>query len=208
MIPARCRVVLERCRGEGLRCAATRRHTLRTGADSGSEDLEKTGCFIVMISNNCRVFWCSVNWARARPETTLIAVGAAGSSSICSRSLVLLPGFTAGWFEQWSSCIRSCLSMRSECRLITSWGWERFLIHCRASRAVAHAELRWWGVQREQVYCLSGVGSVYSITVGRADRWHPGLCLQEGILRERSKVFAISFLLAVLAPNYIRGYPV
>ena len=80
LIPARCRVVLERCRGEGLRCAATRRHTLRTGADSGSEDLEKTGCFIVMTANKCRVFQCTVNWARARPRTTLIAVGAAGSS--------------------------------------------------------------------------------------------------------------------------------
>ena len=80
LIPARCGAVPGWCRDDGLLCAATRRHTLRTGADSGSVNLEKSGCFIVMIPNHGRVFQCTVNWARARLRTALIAVGAAGSS--------------------------------------------------------------------------------------------------------------------------------
>ncbi len=77
----RCLAVLSGCRDESLRCVATRRHTSRTGADLISEDLEKTGCFIVHLPNWCRVFQCTVNWARARPESTLIASGAPRSSS-------------------------------------------------------------------------------------------------------------------------------
>jgi hypothetical protein len=50
-----------RCCGDGSRSAATRRHTSGTGAVSGSEDLEKTGSFIVKNRNNCRVFQCTVN---------------------------------------------------------------------------------------------------------------------------------------------------
>ncbi len=80
LIPARSGAVPGRCRGDGQRSAATRRHTLRTGVDSGSEDLEKSGCFIVMISNHGHVFQCTVNWSRARHNSAFIAVGAAGSS--------------------------------------------------------------------------------------------------------------------------------
>ncbi|QDU13559.1 hypothetical protein CA11_13420 [Gimesia maris] len=64
----RCLLMWNRCRGDqwrycadGSRSAATRRHTSGTGAVSGSENLEKTGCFIVKIKNNCRVFQCTVN---------------------------------------------------------------------------------------------------------------------------------------------------
>ncbi len=78
---------------EVLRCAATRRHTSGTGVVSGSEDLEKSGGFAVKIKNNCRVFQCTVNWARARQKTTLIASAAQRSSSI----------FAETSFEQCSS---------------------------------------------------------------------------------------------------------
>jgi len=77
----RCLAVLMWCRDENLRCAATRRHTSVTCVDSTTEYLEKTGCFIVHLPNWCRVFQCTVNWARARPESTLIASGAPRSSS-------------------------------------------------------------------------------------------------------------------------------
>ncbi|QEG19511.1 hypothetical protein GmarT_54120 [Gimesia maris] len=90
LIGNRCWSDQWRCRGERLRCVATRRHTSRTGVDSGSANLEKTGCFIVKIRNRYRVFWCTVNWPRARPETTLIASGASGSSAI---STVAVTGF-------------------------------------------------------------------------------------------------------------------
>mgnify|MGYP003133264871 FL=1 len=40
-----------RCRGDGLRCVATRRVTLRTGAVSGSANREKTVCFAVKTWN-------------------------------------------------------------------------------------------------------------------------------------------------------------
>ncbi|QDT94478.1 hypothetical protein Pan161_61740 [Gimesia algae] len=82
LMGTRYEAVLKRCRDEVLRSVATRRHTWRTGAVSGSEDLEKTGCIVVKIENNWRVFQCSVNWARARPKTALIAGGAQWSSSM------------------------------------------------------------------------------------------------------------------------------
>ncbi|QDT93854.1 hypothetical protein Pan161_55410 [Gimesia algae] len=74
----------EQCRGRGerLRCVATRRHTSRTGNVSCSANLEKTGSFVVKIKNKCRVFQCTVNWARARLKTAFIAVGTAGSSAV------------------------------------------------------------------------------------------------------------------------------
>ena len=70
--------------GDGRRSAATRRHTFGTGADLRTAYLEKRGCFIVMTANKWPVFQCTVNWARARPKTTLIAVGVAGSSPVFS----------------------------------------------------------------------------------------------------------------------------
>ncbi len=73
-----------RCRDDGLRCVAIRRVTSRTGGVSGSVNLEKTGSFVVKSQNRWPVFQCTVNWARARPKTALIASGAAGSSAICS----------------------------------------------------------------------------------------------------------------------------
>lgn len=81
LIWERCLAVLRRCRDENLRSASTRRHTLGTGVVLTSEYLEKTGSFIVKRTNKCRVFWCTVNWPRARPESTLIASGAPRSSS-------------------------------------------------------------------------------------------------------------------------------
>ena len=66
LIPARCRALPGRYRDEVLRCAATRRHTSRTGVVSGSANLEKTGSFAVKILNNWPVFQCTVNWSRAR----------------------------------------------------------------------------------------------------------------------------------------------
>ena len=68
-----------RCRGEALRCVATRRVTLRTGVVAISANLEKTGSFVVKIANKWLVFQCTVNWARARLSLSLIAVGAAAS---------------------------------------------------------------------------------------------------------------------------------
>ena len=73
-----------RYRGEGLRCVATRRVTLRTGVVVISANVEKTGSFIVKTWNRWLVFQCSVNWARARPKTALIAVGAAASRGVYS----------------------------------------------------------------------------------------------------------------------------
>ena len=80
-------LILNRCRGDQcrycadrLRCVATRRHTSRTGTVLQTAHLEKRASNRVDISNKCRVFQCTVNWARARPETTLIASGASGSS--------------------------------------------------------------------------------------------------------------------------------
>ncbi|WP_417381653.1 hypothetical protein, partial [Gimesia sp.] len=73
-----------RFRGERLRSAATRRHTLGTGAVLRTAYLEKSGCFTVKIRNKWPVFQCTVNWARARHRSTFIAGGAAGSSSFCA----------------------------------------------------------------------------------------------------------------------------
>ncbi len=81
LIWERCLAVLRWYRGERLRCVATRRVISRTGVVSGSANREKTGSFVVKTGNNCRVFRCTVNWARARLKTALIAVGAAASSS-------------------------------------------------------------------------------------------------------------------------------
>tara|TARA_R100001132_G_scaffold27085_1_gene30717 strand:+ start:560 stop:982 length:423 start_codon:yes stop_codon:yes gene_type:complete len=80
----RCAAVLRRYRDEALRCVATRRITSRTGAVSGSEDLEKTGSFVMKIKNRWPVFQCTVNWARARLRIALIASGASGSRVIYS----------------------------------------------------------------------------------------------------------------------------
>ena len=52
--------------GDSLRCAATRRHTLVTGAVMRTENLEKRTEKRVQTTNNCRVFQCTVNWSRAR----------------------------------------------------------------------------------------------------------------------------------------------
>ncbi|QDT78692.1 hypothetical protein Mal35_21420 [Gimesia maris] len=84
LIQGRCWCEQWRFRGERLRSAATRRHTFGTGAVLRTAYLEKTGCFTVKIRNKWRVFQCTVNWARARPKTTLIAGGVAGSSLIWS----------------------------------------------------------------------------------------------------------------------------
>ena len=73
-----------RCRGEALRCVAIRRVTLRTGVVVISAYLEKTGSFIVQSQNKWLVFQCTVNWARARLKTALIASGAAASRGVYS----------------------------------------------------------------------------------------------------------------------------
>ena len=70
-----------RCRGEALRYVATRRVTSRTGVVTGSANRENKVCFLVKNANKWPVFWCTVNWARARLKTALIAVGAQWSSS-------------------------------------------------------------------------------------------------------------------------------
>ena len=66
LIWARCLMVPGRCRGDGLRSVATRRHTLRTGAVLQTDYLEKTGLFLVKTWNKWLVFQCTVNWSRAR----------------------------------------------------------------------------------------------------------------------------------------------
>ncbi len=72
-----------RCRGEALRCVATRRITSRTGGVSGSANREKTGSFAVKIRNKWLVFQCTVNWTRARHDLVLIlADGKSGSSPV------------------------------------------------------------------------------------------------------------------------------
>ena len=85
----RYRLMWNRCRGDQcrgsadrLRCAATRRHPFGTGTVLQTAHLEKRALNRVNISNKCRVFQCTVNWARARLRTTLIASGASGSSAI------------------------------------------------------------------------------------------------------------------------------
>ncbi len=93
--------------GETLRCAATRRGTSGMSADMRTDDLEKTGLFIVKIRNRCRVFQCSVNWSRARRVLVFIAVGAAASSAICSGASGLLLVFAGGRFEQWYARVGS-----------------------------------------------------------------------------------------------------
>ncbi len=125
---ARSGMIFGRFWREGLRSAATRRHTLVTGVVMQTENMEKRGCFMVKIKNKCRVFQCSVNWARARHRTTFIAVGAAASSSICSRSSVLLPAFTGGGLRSGG---RGDVDLSGGLR-------GRLHYHCRASRAVAH----------------------------------------------------------------------
>ncbi len=80
----RCAAVLRRCRGEALRCVATRRHTWDTCAECAGEELEKTSGFRVNLRKWFALFQCTVNWSRARPKRALIAVGARRSSSICA----------------------------------------------------------------------------------------------------------------------------
>jgi len=78
----RYRAVRWWCRGEALRCAATRRIPSRTGEVSSSANLEKTGSFVVKNENKWLVFWCTVNWARARLRIALIVDGATESSAV------------------------------------------------------------------------------------------------------------------------------
>ncbi len=61
LIPGRCLGEPERCRDDGVRSVATRRHTLRTCVVSGSANLEKTGLFLVKTWNKWLVFQCTVN---------------------------------------------------------------------------------------------------------------------------------------------------
>ena len=84
----RCAAVLRRYRAEALRCVATRRITSRTGVVSGSEDLEKTGSFVMKIKYRWPVFQCTVNWSRARLNSALIASGASGSRGKFSAGFV------------------------------------------------------------------------------------------------------------------------
>ena len=71
-----------RCRGEGLRCVATRRLTSGMSVNMKTDYPEKRGLFMVKIRNRWCVFQCTVNWARARLKTALIADGATGSSAV------------------------------------------------------------------------------------------------------------------------------
>ena len=61
LIRTRYRTLPGRCRDDGVRSAATRRHTLRTCVVSGSANLEKTGLFLVKTANKWLVFQCTVN---------------------------------------------------------------------------------------------------------------------------------------------------
>jgi len=67
----RYRAVRWWCRGEALRCEV-----------SSSANLEKTGSFVVKNENKWLVFWCTVNWARARLRIALIVDGATESSAV------------------------------------------------------------------------------------------------------------------------------
>ncbi len=80
----RCRGDQCRCCCDGSRSAATRRHTSGTGAVLRTAHLEKRPLNRVHISNRCRVFQCTVNWARARHKTALIAGGAQRSRGFIS----------------------------------------------------------------------------------------------------------------------------
>jgi len=73
-----------RCRGEGLRCVATRRLTSGMSVNMKTDYLEKRGLFMVKTRNRWCVFQCTVNWARARLKTALIASGAAASRGVYS----------------------------------------------------------------------------------------------------------------------------
>ena len=84
LIQDRHRATPGRFRGDAVRCAATRRHTLGTGVIMQTENPEKRGLNAMHTTNNCRVFQCTVNWARARPRTAFIAFGAAASSGFSS----------------------------------------------------------------------------------------------------------------------------
>ena len=84
LIRGRWIAMLKRCRGEGLRCAATRTSTFGTSVVTGSANLEKTGCFIVKKWNKRRVFQCTVNWSRARHVLAFISVGLAESRRVYS----------------------------------------------------------------------------------------------------------------------------
>ena len=77
-----------RFRGDGRRCAATRRHTWGTGADVSTAYLEKRARFVMNTGNKWRVFQCTVNWSRARHNSAFIAVGTAGSSRIDAVNLM------------------------------------------------------------------------------------------------------------------------
>ena len=78
-----------RFRDEALRCVVTRRLTSRTCVVSGSANREKTGSMMVKIKHNWPVFQCTVDWARARLKTALIAGGAAASRGIYSAGVII-----------------------------------------------------------------------------------------------------------------------
>ncbi len=80
LIKDRCNAMPGRFRGDMLRCAATRRHTFGTGVVKQTAYLEKRGLNAMHTTNKCRVFRCTVNWARARLRTAFIASGTAASS--------------------------------------------------------------------------------------------------------------------------------
>ncbi len=91
----RCWYELWWCSGEGVRRVATRRHTSGTDAVMQTDYLEKSGCFMVKIRNNCRVFRCSVNWARARLTLTRIlgsdALASSRIWSVCHSLIFSMP---------------------------------------------------------------------------------------------------------------------
>ncbi len=116
----RYRLIWNRCwseewrhRDEGLRCVATRRHTLGTSAVSSSANLEKTGCIMVKSWNKRLVFQCTVNWARARLISAFIVVGVQASRGVYSvfsdrrlksMRMVLTDGQTGFHGENQSDC--------------------------------------------------------------------------------------------------------
>ncbi len=85
---SRCKAVPRRCRGDVVRCAATRRQTRDTSDCCAGEDREKRPGFRVNSGKWFALFQCSVNWARARLRTSLIAGGAPRSSSICAETSI------------------------------------------------------------------------------------------------------------------------
>ena len=84
---SRCKAVLRRCRGEVVRCTATRRHTRDTSDCCAGEDREKSPGFRVNSGKWFALFQCTVNWPRARLTSALIAGGAQPSRSRCAVNL-------------------------------------------------------------------------------------------------------------------------